>query len=312
MMRYRSILGLSGATILAVFLFISMTAFDMPKLPGGGAGDMIKKAIPEPNMPVPPLLVTGVGKAVYLWEVGIHSEEKSDEVTKKVKEIFERLKAAAEADEKYRVVAKELENGWQLNTLRVKDPSITAAAFPGGGIALYTGSFEKVKYEEVLASILGHEMAHLLSQHHLQRWNRAAVTALMEIGPKITSGEPLDKMDPKVIGPVLGAMGVGYVVGEDLPLEREKELAADCSGLVLAAKAGYDPTESEKFLHNEAMTNKQNPGDTSKLFKLHPPAEDRHNHISKTCLADAQTAFNQVTGGKTKKPVMLPAVKGVS
>jgi metalloendopeptidase OMA1, mitochondrial len=305
-MRYQSILGLASATAV---LFISVTGFDMPKLPGGGATDAIK-AFPTPDVPVPPLLVTSLGNAVYLFEVGRQTPERDTKVTDKMDEIFKRLKVAALADEKYRVVAKELEEKWKLNTLRVKDPSTPAGAFPGGGIALYTGSFKDIKYEEVLASILGHEMAHLLSKHHLQRWNRAAVTALMEIEPKITSGEPLDKMDPKVLGPVLGAMGIGYIVGEDFPLERGKELEADCSGLVLAAKAGYDPTESEKFLHNEAMTNKQNPGDMSKLFKLHPPAKDRHSHISKTCLSEAQAAFNHVNGGKPKMdPVLLPDVK---
>lgn len=297
-MRYRNFLGFSSA---AIVLFISVTGFDLPKLPGGGVPDAIK-ALPTPDMPVPPLLVTGVGKTVYLFEVGRQTPENDNKVNDKVKEIFQRLKTAALADEKYHAVAKELEEEWKLNTLRVKNPSIPAAAFPGGGIALYTGSFKDIKYEEVLASILGHEMAHLLSQHHLQRWNRAAATALMEIGPKITSGEPLDKMDPKVIGPVLGAMGIGYVVGEDLPLEREKELVADCSGLVLAAKAGYDPAATEEFLHKQT--------DTPQLFKLHPPFGDRYSHISKTCLSDAQTAFHKATGGKQKHdPALLPDVK---
>lgn len=305
-MRYRNFLGLSGA---AIVLFISVTGFDLPKLPGSGATDAIQ-ALPTPDIPVPPLLVASLGKTLYLLEVGRQTPENDNKVNDKVKEIFQRLKTAALADEKYHAVAKELEEEWKLNTLRVKNPSTPAAAFPGGGIALYTGSFEKIKYEEVLASTLGHEMAHLLSQHHLQRWNRAAAAGLKDIGPRIASGEPLDKMDPKVLGSVLGAMGIGYIVGSDLPLERGKELEADCSGLVLAAKAGYDPTESKKFLHNEATTNKQNPGDTLQLFKLHPPAEDRHNHISKTCLSDAQAAFNQVRGGKPKTdPVLLPDVK---
>ncbi|CUS38575.1 exported hypothetical protein [Candidatus Nitrospira nitrosa] len=305
-MNRQSILGLSSALI---FLILSMAACDKVNMPGGGAMDVVN-VFPTPDVPVPPLLVTGVGHAAYLWEVGRQTVVRDEEVTKRINEVFTRLKVAALADEKYRAVATELEKNWELNTLRVQNPSMPAAAFPGGGIALYAGSFEKMKYEEVLASILGHEMAHLLSQHHLQRWNRAAATALMDIGPKITSGESLDKIDPKVLGPVLGAMGIGYLIGEDLPLERGKELEADCSGLVLAAKAGYDPTESEQFLRDEAMTKKQDSNDTLKLFKLHPPAEDRHSHISKTCLTDAQTAFHKATGGKQKtKPVLLPNVK---
>ncbi len=310
-MRYRSILGLSSVAIVTMLLF--MTACDKVNIPGGGVTDVMKNLPVADNIPVsvPPVVVAGVGKAAYLLEVGQQTVERDQKVTDRMDAIFQRLKVAALADEKYRVVATELEKEWKLNTLRVQKPSTPAAAFPGGGIALYTGYFRTIQFEGVLAAILGHEMAHLLSQHHLQRWNSGAAAGLIAIGSAIASGESLDKMDPEVIGPVLGAMGIGYIVGKDLPLERGKELEADCSGLVLAAKAGYDPAETKDFWQDQDNKAKnKNSNDTFQLFKIHPPAKDRHSHISTTCLSAAQAAFNQVEAGKRQKTeVRLPEVE---
>jgi predicted Zn-dependent protease len=193
-----------------MFLFISITAFDMPKLPGSGAMDVIK-ALPVPDSmkpSVPPVLVASVGNAIYNWEVGRRTKESDKDVSDRMDQIFDRLKAAALTHPTYGAVAKEIE--WKLNTLREQKPA-TAAAFPGGGIAIYDGVFPIAQYEGVLASILGHEMAHLLAKHHLQRMNSDVAAAVMTIGPAIASGTNPDKLDPKIIGPVAGAMGIGYL-----------------------------------------------------------------------------------------------------
>ncbi len=133
-MKRQSILGFSSA---ALILFISVTGFDLPKIGGGGVTDLMK-ALPVPGnmpVPVPPLLVASVGNAAYKLEIMRRTKEPNTIVTDKMDEIFQRLKEAALADEKYGTVAKELEKEWKLNTLRELTPA-TAAAFPGGGMAI--------------------------------------------------------------------------------------------------------------------------------------------------------------------------------
>ncbi len=118
-------------------------------------------------------------------------------------------------------------------------------------------------------------------------------------------------MDPEVIGPVLGAMGVGYIVGKELPLERQKELEADCLGLLLAAKAGYDPSTTQEFW--KTLAEKQRSNDTFQFLKAHPTSNERYSNINDKCLSPAQTAFNQVEDRKRQKATaLIPGVEEVS
>lgn len=291
-MKVQSFLGRSSATLL---LFMSMAACDKFNIPGSGSAGLPIAGQLLSNVPisVPPSTVEKLGNVIYDWEVGRWPKETD---TKVADDIFGRLKAAALAHPTYGAVARETE--WKLNTLR--EPKLaTAAAFPGGGIALYVGLFEKAKTKGVLAFILGHEMSHLLARHHLQRINRDTAAAMTTVGSALASGTTPDKMDPEVIGPVAGAMGIGYLFGVRQPLQREKELEADCLGLELAAKAGYDPSTTEELLLDQAK--RQGADNTFQLLNDHPTYKERHTHISNACLSDAQTAFNQVEDGERQK-----------
>lgn len=294
-MKVQSFLGLSSATIL---LFIFMAACDKVDIPGSGTAGLPMAGQLFSNVPisVPPSTVEKLGNVIYDWEVGRWPKETDTQVTRNVAKIFGRLKAAALAHPTYGVVARETD--WKLNTLR--EPKLaTAAAFPGGGIALYEGLFKKVQTKGELAFILGHEMTHLLARHHLQRINRDTAAAMTTVGSALASGTTPDKMDPEVIGPVAGAMGIGYLFGVRQPLQREKELEADCLGLELAAKAGYDPSTTEELLLDQAK--RQGADNTFQLLNDHPTYKERHTHISNACLSDAQTAFNQVEDGERQK-----------
>lgn len=306
-MKYRYILGLSSATLI---LFISTTGFDLPSIGGGKIGSAIGKSIGS-VVPVPNSAVTGISNLLYDWEVSSKKPKDNPEVTAKIekinaqmKEIFDRLKRAAESDQKYSAVAKE--TNWRLNTLQDKENGIvTATAHSGGGIAIYTGVFPIAKDEGALAAILGHELTHVLAQHGLERTKSTVGAAVLTIGPLIASGVTPDKMDPKVIGPVAGALGVGYLFGVHMPLEREHELEADCGGLMLAAKAGYDPRKIETFW--ERM-NGLSSEDKKKYHFLdaHPINPERLSHIkSDTCMRpalDAYTALVQQLRAKGEEP----------
>ncbi len=314
-MRCRYMLGLSSATIL---LFLSMTGCDKLNIPGGGmagspmaeqlAAGAIKASPPSTvATAIPPSTLARLGNVIYDWEVKRREKEDDPNVTAQMHRIFQRLKEVALADPTYGAVAKEMD--WKLNTIRDKE-IVMADAYPGGGVAIYNGVFTIAENEGALAAILGHEMAHVLARHELNRMTGDVAATAMTVGSAIASGTMPDKMDPKVIGPVAGALGIGYIFGVRQPWQRANELEADCLGLLLAAKAGYDPEKINGFwrrMNNDAT--KAN--DSYQFLNDHPINENRITHIKTTCLSPAQKVYDQVESvHRQDASATLPDVAG--
>ena len=65
----------------------------------------------------------------------------------------------------YRLVSAGPANGYSYNFFAVRDPSINAFALPGGFIAIHTGLVTAARSESELASVMGHEIAHVQQRH---------------------------------------------------------------------------------------------------------------------------------------------------
>lgn len=327
-MQRKSGLWLSSA---ALFLFMSMAACDKVNLTevakvgnqlagsqtaeggtsgGGMAGSPVGQLISNVPISVPPSTVAKLGNVIYDWEVGRRTKETDTKLTNPVDKIFEQLKAAALTDQTYGNVAKDMD--WRLNTLREKSMA-QAKAFPGGGIAVYEGVFPIAENEGALAGILGHEIAHVLARHELKRLTGDVAVAASNVGSAIALGTSPDKIDRQAIAAVTGALGIGYVVGGRQHWERSQESEADCLGLQLAAKAGYDPRKIKGFWRTMAETEKPNGG--YQFLNDHPINEDRLAHIENTCLPPAEKVYDQVPGEKRQDasatlPELPPDITG--
>ncbi len=123
--------------------------------------------------------------------------------------------------------------GWKWEVNVIGSPEVNAWAMPGGKIAVYSGLIEKLKLtDDEIAAVLGHEIAHALREHGLERASRAATgsLALGVLGAAVGIGE--------------GGLSVAQMVMDvtlNLPHSREQETEADRMGVELAARAGYDP-----------------------------------------------------------------------
>ena len=306
-MRYQRLIQLSIASCL---LFVSMAACDQLNIGSGGKAGLPGAVQPSADLtpPVTPSTLATLGNGIYNWEVGRREKESSPKVVDQMNRIFQRLKEAALSDQTYGAVAKEMD--WRLNTIR-EDTIAMADAYPGGGVAIYRGVFKVAENEGALAAILGHEMAHVVARHELKRMTGDVAVAAVTVGSAIASGTKPDKMDPKVIMPVAGALGVGYVFGVRQLWKHEHELEADCLGLFLAAKAGYDPTKIEGFWRRMMETEGAN--DKYQFLNDHPIGEKRFKHIEKgtTCMSAAQGAYDKVESGKRQDAsATLPGVAG--
>lgn len=155
---------------------------------------------------------------------------------------------------------------WEFNLIE-NDKVINAFALPGGKVAVYTGILKYTHNEAGLAAVMGHEVAHVLLRHGGERISAGLLAQLGVIG----LNSAIKSKDPTTIRAINEAFGVGVNIGVLLPFSRSQELEADRVGLILMAKAGYDPHEAVAFW--KRMT--QAEGKTPPEFLSTHPATDR-------------------------------------
>ena len=96
-----------------------------------------------------------------------------------------------------------------------------------------------------LATVLGHEVAHVIARHSNERVsNQYAAQTGLQLAGAITRGSP----------ELMGLLGVGAQVGVLLPFSRTQESEADKLGLDLMARAGFDPRQSVPLWQNMARS----------------------------------------------------------
>jgi len=142
----------------------------------------------------------------------------------------------SEIGERIATVADKPEYRWEFTI--IDDPKqANAFALPGGKVAVYTGIFPVAHDSVGLATVLGHEVAHAIARHGAERMSQGVVAQLAGTGLAIGLGG----QKPETQAAVMQAFGLGVQVGAMLPFSRSQESEADHIGLILMAKAGYDP-----------------------------------------------------------------------
>lgn len=152
---------------------------------------------------------------------------------------------------------------WHFGVLATED--INAFAAPGGYVFITLGLYRQLNSEAELAGVLGHEIAHITSKHHLKVLKKSSlINALGEAASKKAKNN--DQVVQNVIGNGAEIMARG--------LDKEAEFEADRVGAVFAARAGYDPWGLPAVLQNIAALPPRDDR-TSLLFKTHPQPEAR-------------------------------------
>jgi predicted Zn-dependent protease len=153
---------------------------------------------------------------------------------------------------------------WEYRVIK-DDDMVNAFALPGGKIGVYTGILPVAKSYAGLATVLGHEVAHVAANHGAERISAGILAQLGAVGLAVA----LRNQDPDVLNGIMQAFGLGVTVGALLPFSRAQESEADSIGLIYMAKAGYDPRESIAFWErmHEATKNKPSPPE---FLSTHP------------------------------------------
>jgi predicted Zn-dependent protease len=130
---------------------------------------------------------------------------------------------------------------WEFNV--IESPKKNAFALPGGKVYFYTGMLDFIKTDEELATVMAHEIAHAIARHGAERMSTAM---LAEMGGAVAS-QALNLKTPGAQRAFAQAYGLAANVGVILPYSRTQESEADRIGLILMAKAGYDPRAAIGF-----------------------------------------------------------------
>lgn len=195
-------------------------------------------------------------------------------------------------------VADKPEFEWEFTV--IDDPAtVNAFALPGGKVGIYSGLFAVAVDEAGLATVIGHEVAHALARHGAERVSQGVALQGIGTGVAIATGGK----SPVVQAAVMQAYGLGAQVGVILPFSRHMESEADQIGLILMAKAGYDPAASIGLW--ERMGALAGDARPPEFLSTHPSSDTRISQL-RGWMPEADRHFRAVTPQPVEK---LPVFK---
>ena len=195
---------------------------------------------------------------------------------KRINAVFMRLKPYAD-----QINQTGQKFNWQLAVL--KSDQVNAYVAPGGKVVFYTGIVNKLNLTDAeIAAVMGHEIVHALEEHSKQKIGAQALTSLaLNIGLS-AAGNNVGQLGT-------AAAQLGSEIGVGLPYSRSLESRADQNGLLLMARAGYNPQAAITLW--EKM-NKLDGAGGSAFLSTHPSNSQRIEAMRKN-LPAAQAIYNQ-------------------
>src|SRR5215475_11659103 len=206
-----------------------------------------------------------------------------------VEKTVDRLVAASERpDLKYQVTI--------LNS-----PAINAFALPNGRLYITRGLIALANDKAELASVLSHEMGHVIARHAAIREEQARQVAIIN-----------HVVNDVLTDPQVGALALAKSKLTLAAFSRAQEFEADGIGVGISARAGFDPYGASRFLtameRNAALKAARNPADsrTQDFLSSHPATPDRVQNAQ----ANARQ-FSAPEGGERDHEAYLAALDGM-
>lgn len=161
---------------------------------------------------------------------------------------------------------------------------VNAFALPGGHIYIYSGLIQAADNEAELASVLGHEVGHVVERH-------AAAQLGTQFGLQTLASLALGNNPGQLQQIAAGIAAQGYLMRHSRDAERE----ADSAGFRYLVKAGYDPKAMPAFFRKLERIAGGNPNAIEEFFSSHPAPGER----AKTLTAEAgnRTGKTEIVGG---------------
>jgi len=150
-----------------------------------------------------------------------------------------------------------------------------AWCMPGGKIAIYTGMLEITKNTNGLAAVMGHEIAHAVAKHSVERASRNVIISVATQVTDILTGGKLSQVN-RTTG--MDTVGLIRQMGILNPFNRKQETEADYLGLIFSSLSGYDIRETVKIWERMKEANKGK--EPPEFMSTHPSSENRIKKIN--------------------------------
>ena len=161
---------------------------------------------------------------------------------------------------------------WEFVVFESDD--LNAFALPGGKVGVYTGLLKLAESDAELATVMGHEIGHVIARHGAERMSEAMVIGgVGAVGSAAIEAKTQDPQTRQLFDLAYGGL---TTLGRVLPHSRSNESEADRMGAIYAARAGYDPRASitfwEKMMGQKQAADKSAGGESkvSAIFSTHP------------------------------------------
>ncbi len=150
-----------------------------------------------------------------------------------------------------------------------------AWCMPGGKIAVYTGMLDVTKNTDGLAAVMGHEIAHAVAKHSVERASRnVAVNVVTSVTDLLTGG----KVSTVNRSTGINTVGLLTKIGILNPFNRKQESEADYLGLIFSSLSGYDIRETVNvWKRMKEATKGKNPPE---FLSTHPSPDNRIKKIN--------------------------------
>ncbi|MDP8229935.1 MAG: M48 family metallopeptidase [Candidatus Gorgyraea atricola] len=146
----------------------------------------------------------------------------------------------------------------------IDDDDVNAFALPGGYIFIFRGLMEKVETDDELASVMAHEVAHVVARHSMKRLQGGVGFNILQL-LMVFSGQ--GAQDYGRINAAFGQLVMEY--------SREDEALADRIAIKYLKAAGFDPMAMLSFLKKMQEVNREAPIRPHRSYRSHPHIADR-------------------------------------
>ena len=208
----------------------------------------------------------------------VKEKEKLSTDSKKLNEIKDIGKKMENSIAEYFYKAKldDPTNNFDWEYILIDNKKVRNAwCMPGGKIAVYTGILDVTKNTNGLAAVMGHEIAHAVAKHSVERASRGAILSTSTQLLDIFSGGKLSRVN-RATG--MNTVGLLSQLGITNPFNRKQESEADYLGMIFASLSGYDIRETVRIWERMKEFNKGKA--PPEFMSTHPSADNRIKKIN--------------------------------
>ena len=211
-------------------------------------------------------------RAAEIYEKIKEKEKLSDDkkTLNEIKEIGKRMENSI-SEYFYRAGLEDPTLNFEWEYILIDRKKIRNAwCMPGGKIAVYTGILEATQNTDGLAAVMGHEIAHAVAKHSVERASRAALVNTGTQLIDIFSGGKLSQVN-RTTG--MNTVGLITQLGIFNPFNRKQESEADYLGMIFSSLSGYDIRETIKIWERMKKLNKGK--EPPEFLSTHPSSANR-------------------------------------